>query len=99
MHAIADGIARGEHKHRLLAAVRSMALQPRESIDTRKADVEDHEIDVGDLQRGIRRLGAGDRISDKSLAAQRLGEAVGEDRIVFDNENSHSQMIRRIRER
>ena len=96
VHAIAHGVARGEHEHGLLAAVRAVALQPREAVDARQADVEDHEVDVGDLERGIGGLRARDRVGHEALAPQRFGEAVGQDRIVFNDEHSHGLQIIRL---
>jgi len=91
MHAVGHRLARRQHQHRLLFAARAQALQPREAIDARKADIEDHEVHIGDAQRRIGALCRGHVVRDITLAAQRLREAVGEDGIVFDDEDSHAQ--------
>ena len=82
-------IARGEDQHRLLAAGRAQALQPRESVHPGEADVEDDDRDIGNFDGGLGALGARHRIHDVAFAAQRIREAAREQRIVFDDEDAH----------
>src|SRR5207248_9764498 len=71
--------------------------QPGEAVDARQADVEDHQVDVGHHERGFGHFGAADGIGDIAVAAQYLGEPVGEQRVVFDDEHVHGRPILRDR--
>jgi len=92
-HAIGHRVARGEHQHGLLAATRAQLAQPAESIHPRQPDVQHEEVHLGDAKGRIRRFRARDRVDHVARAAQRFGEAVGQQVVVFDDEHAHGAMM------
>src|SRR5258707_190494 len=81
--------ARVEDQHRLLAAAGAELLQPREPVDARQSDVEDHQVDLAHAQSRIGRDGVVHRVDHVALTPQGLGEAVGEKGVVLDDQDAH----------
>ncbi len=90
-HAILDGVARGEHQHRQVGALRAHAAQGLEAVDAGQADIEDQQV-VGILAHGdghgFAALGA---IDDPALGTQGTCGGIGQQGIVFNEEDSHGR--------
>ena len=65
--------------------------QHLESVEPRQAEIENDEIVILGEQHVIGLVAAGDAIDRVVRLVQGAGEAIGQDRVVFDDENAHGQ--------
>jgi hypothetical protein len=78
--------ARGQHHHRKGAARRAPALQHRQAIEPRQAEIEDHRGIILDIAAKPRILAVAAMIDDETRIAQRLGEVGRDLGIVLDQQ-------------
>jgi len=90
-HAVLDGVARGEHQHRQVRALRAHAAQGLEAVDAGEADIQDQEV-VRVLAdghgHGFTAFGA---IDHPALGAQGTRGGIGQQGIVFDKQDTHGR--------
>jgi hypothetical protein len=90
-HAILDRVARGEHQHRQFRALRAHAAKRLEAVDAGQADVENQQV-VRILAHGHgHRFAALGAIDDPALGTQGACGGIGQQGIVFNEEDSHGR--------
>ena len=84
LHAIGDGIARGDDQHRHRVAACAQALEHIEAVALRQAEVEQHQVVGLAADRGQRRFAVLHPVDGETIGAQRFPHALGDHPIIFD---------------
>ncbi len=88
-HAVLDAVLRGEDQHRQFAAPAAQALQHFEPAHLRQAEVEDQQVEFEARDRAIG-FGAGRHAVHRvARIAQAAQQTVGQNRVVFGDQNPH----------
>ena len=88
-HTGFDTVLRGEDQDGQLAAAPAKALQDLEAVHPGKADVEDQQVEFEARYRAIGLGAGGDAVHRVPVLAQAHRETIGQDRVVFGDQNPH----------
>src|SRR5215470_11461333 len=91
VHAVLDRIAGGQHQNQRRRMSAAQSPQYFESVDIRKANVEDHEVKHPVPEQLIGVLAGGCMVYGVTGATQHLDQAFSEEGVVFDYEYAHTE--------
>ncbi len=89
-HLVFHTVGRGENEHRHGGAACAQLAQHLEARQPRQPQVENQQIEFAGLQRGVGAVAVGHLIDRITQSAQRAQQAVGQDPVIFGNQNAHA---------
>jgi hypothetical protein len=89
LHAVVQGVARGEDQHRQRQAARADVARQRQTVAAGQADVEDGGVEGVALQHLLGALGAAHPIDGIAGVGEAQLDAAGDHEVVFDQEQTH----------
>jgi len=92
-HAMGHRIARAENQHRRIVLASAQLLQHRQSVLTRQAQIEQHQIKGMAGQRGIRGKAILDPIHGPIFAPQTARNRSADHRVVFHQQDAHRVLL------
>jgi len=92
-HAVLDAVQRGENQHRCGQLAVAQVLQHLESIHAGQTDIENDQIEVLGGQGAVGLAAGIDAIDSVVAGPQGAGQAIGQDGVVFSDQDSHAWRI------
>jgi hypothetical protein len=97
-HAVLQSVLRGEDQHRQGRLAPAQALQHLDAVQPRQAEIEDEQVELLGEQRRVGIGAVGDVIDRIARLAQRAHEPVGNDAVVFGEQDMHGKQARIVRQ-
>jgi hypothetical protein len=94
LDALVHAVGGGQDQHRQGGAARAQLAQHLEAVQARQAEVQDQQVELVRGEGGVGLGAAGDLVDGVAGAAQRAQQAVGQDLVVFGDEDAHARGLR-----